>query len=78
MRMHDLRDTLPRKRLLPEPDLDIVQHLRVRGVALVEHVLQSQVRGAEAVAEVLGEDPAAVCPTPRGYASILCMVQVSI
>lgn len=58
--MHSLGDTLPRKRLLPEPSLDIVQNLSVRRVRLVEDVLEAEVGWAEPVAEVLGEDPAAV------------------
>lgn len=60
MRMHSLRNTLPRKRLLPEPPLDIVQNLSVRRVRLVEDVLEAEVGWAEPVTEVLGEDPAAV------------------
>lgn len=58
--MDDLRDTLTREGLLPEPPLDVVEHLRMRRVRLVEQVLQREVRRAEAVAKVLGEDPAAV------------------
>lgn len=60
MRMNNLRDTLPRERLLPEPPLDIIEDLRVRRVRLVEQVPEREVCGPEAVAEVLCEDPAAV------------------
>lgn len=60
MRMHSLRNTLPRKRLLPEPSLDIIQDLSMRRVRLVEDVLKTEVGGPETVTEVLGKDPAAV------------------
>lgn len=58
--MDNLLDALPCERLLTEPPLDIIQHLRVRGVCLVEDVAELQVRGAQTVTEVLREDPAAV------------------
>jgi hypothetical protein len=35
VRMDDLRDALTGERLLPEPPLDIVQHLSVRWVVLI-------------------------------------------
>ena len=63
MAVDDFGDTLAREGLLPEAALDVVEHARVGRVRLVEDVLEREVRGAEAVAEVLGEDPAAVCPS---------------
>ena len=60
MAVDDLRDAFSREGLLPKAPLDVVQDFRVRGVRLVEHVLQREVRRAESVAEVLREDPAAV------------------
>jgi hypothetical protein len=57
-------DALPGVGLLPEPPLDIVEDLRVRGVVLVEDVLELEVRRPQAVAEVLCEDPAAVYGDP--------------
>ena len=65
VRVNSFRDTLACERLLAEAPLDVVQHLGVRGVRLVEHVLQREVRRPEAVAEVLREDPAAVCAQQR-------------
>ena len=65
VRVNSLRDALACERLLAEAPLDVVQHLGVRGVRLVEHVLQREVRRPEAVAEVLREDPAAVCAQQR-------------
>jgi hypothetical protein len=54
-------DGLAREGLLAEAALDVVEHLRVCGVRIVENVPQGEVRGPEAVGEVLREDPAAVC-----------------
>ena len=65
MSVDDLLDALARERLLPESALNVIEHTRVCRVGLVEDVLEREVRGAEAVAEVLGEDPAAVCPHPH-------------
>ena len=61
MRVDNLCDTFPRKRFLAETPLDIIEHLRMRWVALVQDVLQLEIRRAEAVAEVLREDPATIC-----------------
>ena len=61
MRVYDLLDALARERLLPEAALDVVEHARVGRVRLVEDVLEREVRLPEPVAEVLSENPAAVC-----------------
>lgn len=56
-----LGDALARERLLAEAALDVVQHLGVLRVLLVEQAAEREVRRPEPVAEVLREDPAAVC-----------------
>jgi len=56
----DILNTLPREGLLPEPRLDVVEHLRMGGVILIQHVLKLQVRRAETVAEMLSEDPPSI------------------
>jgi hypothetical protein len=58
--MDDLCDALTRKRLLPEPPFDVIQHLSVRRIVLVQDVPKLKVRRTEAVAEVLREDPPTV------------------
>lgn len=58
--MDHLRNALSRKRLLPEPSLDVVQHLSVRWVGLIQDILEREIRRTKAVAEMLGEDPAAI------------------
>ena len=55
--MNRLRNTLASKRLLTEPPLDIIQHLRMSRVALIQHTTKLQIRLPEAVAEVLCENP---------------------
>ena len=59
--MDDVCNALTREGLLTETALDVDQHFLMRGVRLVENVLEREIRRAEAVAEVLREDPAAVC-----------------
>ena len=61
MSVDDLLDALPRERLFPESDLDVVEDARVSRVRLVKDVLEREVGLPEPVAEVLREDPAAVC-----------------
>ena len=58
--MNNLRDTLSRKSLLPEPSLDIVEDLSMRRVGLVQQVLKRKVRRPKTVTEVLREDPATI------------------
>ena len=61
MRVDSLCDTLSREGFFAEPPLDVVQHLRMCRVGLVQDVAQREVRRPQTVTEVLGEDPAAVC-----------------
>jgi hypothetical protein len=58
--MNHVGDTLTCETLLTESPLDIVQNLGVSGVRLIEDVLESEIRGAEAVTEVLRKNPASV------------------
>lgn len=58
--MNNLCDALTSERLLPEAHFDIVQHLGMCGVVLVQYVPELEVRRAEAVAEVLCKNPPAV------------------
>jgi hypothetical protein len=60
VRMDDLRDALARERLLPESPFDIIQHLSVRRVVLVQHIPELEVCRAEAITEMLRKDPPAV------------------
>ena len=55
-----LGDSLPRERLLTEPTLDRTKHLSVRSILFVEKLTQSMIRRAEAIAEVLRENPTAI------------------
>lgn len=59
--MDDVRNAFTRERLLPEAAADLVQHIRMRGVGLVENILQLKIRGAQTVAEVLSEYPPGIC-----------------
>ena len=61
MSVDDLLDALPRERLLPESDLDVVEDARVSRVRLVKDVLEREVGLPKPVTKVLSEDPAAVC-----------------
>ena len=61
MSVNDLRDTLPRERLLPESDFDVVEDARMSRVRLVKDVLEREVGLPEPVAEVLSENPSTVC-----------------
>jgi hypothetical protein len=59
--MDDLSNALASKRFFPEPPLDIVQDLLVSGLVLVQDILELQVSRSKTVAEMLSENPAAVC-----------------
>ena len=59
--MDHLLDTLSRESFLAETPLDIVEHLCVRGVCLVEDVAERKVCRAETVTEVLCKDPPTIC-----------------
>ena len=61
MSVDDLLDTLPRERFFPESDLDVVEDARMSRVRLVKDVLEREIGLPEPVAEVLSENPAAVC-----------------
>jgi hypothetical protein len=58
--MNHVGDTFTCETLLTETPFDIVQNLGVSRVRLIEDVLEGEIRGAEAVAEVLRKDPARV------------------
>jgi len=53
-------DTLARKRLLPKPLFDLIEHLGVTGVGLVQHILQCEIRRTKPVTEMLGENPTGI------------------
>ena len=59
--MDDLCDTFTGESLLSEAPLDVVQNFGVRRIILVQDVLELEVRGTKPVAEVLSENPTAVC-----------------
>jgi hypothetical protein len=61
MSLNHVLDTLSSERFLSEPPLDVVQDIGVNGVILVKNVFELEVRSTETVAEVLCEDPAAIC-----------------
>jgi hypothetical protein len=58
--MDDLSDAFASEGLLPEPPFDVIQHLSVCRVVLVEHIPKLEICRAKAVAEVLGKDPPTV------------------
>jgi hypothetical protein len=60
MGVDDVRNALTRESLFTETALDVDQDLLMGRVRLVEDVLEREIRRAEAVTEMLGEDPAAV------------------
>lgn len=66
MGVNDVRDTLARERLFTETALDIAQDLLVRRIRLVQNIFEREIRRAKAVAEMLCEDPAAVCSHVNG------------
>ena len=64
--MDDLRDTLPRESLLSEAALNIVEHFGMRGIVLVQDVLELEICRAKTVAKVLRKNPPAI----YGYINI--------
>jgi hypothetical protein len=58
--MNHVGDTLTHETLLTETPFDIVQNFGMGSVRLIEDVFEGEIRGAEAVAEVLRKDPATV------------------
>lgn len=58
--MDDLRNTLPRVSLLSEAALDIVEHLGMSSVILVQDVLELEICRAKTVAKVLRKNPPAI------------------
>lgn len=63
MGMDDICYALTCERLFAETALDIAQNFQVRRVCLVENVPESKIRRAQAVAEMLRENPATICST---------------
>ena len=61
IRDDDFLDAFTRESLFSETTLDVVEDLSVRRVRFVECIFESKVSRTETVAEVLREDPAAVC-----------------
>jgi len=61
MCLDNVRDTLSGERLFAEPALDIVKHLCMARVRLVQDIFETDVRRPEAVAEVLCKNPTAIC-----------------
>ena len=61
MGVDDVRNALTRERLFTETALDVDQDFLVGRIRLVEDVLEREIRRAEAITEMLGEDPAGVC-----------------
>ena len=53
-------DTLACESFLTETPFDVVQNFGMSRVRLVEDVFEGEIRGAEAVTEVLRKDPANV------------------
>jgi hypothetical protein len=58
--MNYVGDTLTCESFLTETPFDVVQNFGMSRVRLVEDVLEGEIRGAEAVTEVLRKDPASV------------------
>ena len=58
--MDHVGDTLTCETLLTETSFDIIQNFGVSGIRLIEDILEGEIRGAEAVAEMLRKDPATV------------------
>ena len=61
VRRDDFQDTLARESFLSEPDLNIVEDLRMSRVRFVQNVLESEVSRAQSVTEMLSENPSTVC-----------------
>lgn len=60
MSVDDLGNAFPRKGLLPEAPLDVVEDLRMEGVGLVQNVLQKEICRPKAVAKMLCKDPTTI------------------
>lgn len=60
MGMDDLGNALPRKGLLSETPLDIVEDLGMKRVRLIQDVPQMEICRPEAIAKVLCKDPTTV------------------
>jgi hypothetical protein len=58
--MDDLLDTLPSECLFAESPLDIIEHFSMCRICLIQDVSELKIRGTQAVAEVLGENPSAI------------------
>lgn len=58
--LNDLENALPRKSLLPQFLTNVAQDSSLSRIVLVEEVLERGELGAEAVEEVLREDPGAI------------------
>lgn len=61
VRLDHLSNGLSGESLLSESPLDVVEHLRVVWVAVIEYLLERQVCLTQTVAEMLGKDPSTVC-----------------
>jgi NADH/NAD ratio-sensing transcriptional regulator Rex len=59
--MNNLGDALSSKRLFPKPPFDVVQNFSVGRVVLIENVLQLQISRPKTIAEMLRENPTAIC-----------------
>jgi hypothetical protein len=60
VRVDNLSDTLSRKSFLSETSLDIIHHFSMRRVRFVQNVPEVQVRGTQAIAEVLSKHPTTI------------------
>jgi hypothetical protein len=60
MCVNNKSDAFARERFFSETSFDIIQHLSVRGVRFIQNVLEMEIRGTQAVAEVLGENPTTI------------------
>jgi hypothetical protein len=60
MGVDDLGDTFSSECFLAETALNIIEHLSVRRLGLVQHVLELEVRRTEPVAEMLSKYPTTI------------------
>jgi hypothetical protein len=61
MSMDDLLDTFPCEGFLAKSHLDVIENFRVLRISLVQNIPEMKVRRTQAVAKVLGKDPATIC-----------------
>ena len=65
MGMDNLSDALASKCFFPESSFNVIQDFLMSRIVFVQDILELQVSRPKAVAEVLSENPAAICDYQR-------------